>query len=115
MLLLPFCLCLCPRLLHASAKPHVPPPQGLAALNPEPQPAPSAAAAGRGSPDRDGSSGSSSSPRQRLMLLGDAAAYLSDIVSSGAGGDEVLLEAARGALRQVQEQQEMAKLDRPQR
>jgi len=49
------------------------------------------------------------------MLLGDAAAYLSDIVSSGAAGDEVLLEAARAALRQVQEQQEMAKLDRPTR
>lgn len=44
-------------------------------------------------------------------MLGDAVAYLTDIVAAGAGGDDVLLEAAKGALRTAQEQQEMAKLE----
>jgi hypothetical protein len=46
------------------------------------------------------------------VLLGDAVAYLSDVVSAGAGGDEILLDAAKGALKQAQEQLEMAKMQR---
>ena len=37
-------------------------------------------------------------------------AYLSDIVAVGAAGDDVLLEAAKVALRAAQEQLELAKL-----
>lgn len=94
--------------------------QGLAALIP-PTEAQEAAAAGSdlttaaaaaGQGKDDSSNSSSSRPRQRLVLLGDAVAYLSDIVSAGAGGDEVLLEAARVALRQATEQLELARLQR---
>jgi hypothetical protein len=73
--------------------------QGLAALEPQ-------------SPEAAGDGSSGSSPRQRLVLMGDAVAYLSDIVAAKAGGDEVLLEAAKVALRQAQEQLELAKLQR---
>jgi len=50
------------------------------------------------------------SQRQLLTLLGDAAAYLSDVVTSDAGGDPGLREAAEAALRQAQQKIEMAKL-----
>ena len=87
--------------------------QGLAALDAGQKPGEPAAS---GAPGQEGSSSSSSSSsssaRQRLTLLGDAVAYLSDIVSVGAAGDEVLLEAAKVALRQAQEQLELAKLQR---
>lgn len=73
--------------------------QGLATLDPQ-------------STEAAGNSSSGSSPRQRSVLLGDAVAYLSDIVAAKAGGDEVLLEAAKVALRQAQEQLDMAKLQR---
>lgn len=86
--------------------------QGLAALDAAGQKTGDAADASvPSSPGQEpSSSGSSSSTRQRLTLLGDAVAYLSDIVSVGAAGDEVLLEAAKGALRQAKEQLELAKL-----
>lgn len=70
--------------------------QGLAGLNPS---------AKAGGADGQG-------PRQQLVLLSDAASYLSDIVSSGAGGDDGLRDAAAAALRQVQQQVEMLKLGR---
>jgi hypothetical protein len=86
--------------------------QGLAALDAgQKQGDPSAAVPAQDS-STSSSSGSGSSARQRLTLLGDAVAYLSDIVSGGAAGDEVLLEAGKVALRQAQEQQELAKLQR---
>lgn len=80
--------------------------QGLALLTPAQQPSGTAAGG------QDSGSSSSSSPRQRLVLLGDAVAYLGDIVATGAAGDDVLLEAAKVAARQAQEQLEMAKLQR---
>jgi hypothetical protein len=53
----------------------------------------------------------SGSQRQLLTLLGDSAAYLSDVVAAaGAGGDLGLREAAEGALRQAQQRIEMARL-----
>lgn len=78
-------------------------------LTPAQQPSGTAAA---GAAEGGQDSGSSSSPRQRLVLLGDAVAYLGDIVATGAAGDEVLLEAAKVAARQAQEQLDMAKLQR---
>eukprot|EP00775_Hariotina_reticulata_P004825 gene4825-5073_t len=50
------------------------------------------------------------SQRKLLTLLSDAAAYLSDVVAMGAGGDAGLGEAAGAALRQVQQRIELVKL-----
>lgn len=74
--------------------------QGLAGLNPD-----GLKAAAAGGSDAQG-------PRQQLVLLSDAFNYLSDVVKTGAGGDEGLREAAAAALRQVQQQLEMAKMAR---
>eukprot|EP00879_Flechtneria_rotunda_P007727 GHRR01008100.1.p1 GENE.GHRR01008100.1~~GHRR01008100.1.p1 ORF type:complete len:494 (+),score=215.03 GHRR01008100.1:203-1483(+) len=59
-----------------------------------------------------GSAGGSNgtSVRQRVTLLNDAVAYLSDVVSVDAGGDVGLRAAAAAALRQLQEQLEQAQL-----
>jgi hypothetical protein len=97
-------------LLHAALT-HCCPTQGLAMLTPAQQPSGTAAAGAAAAGGQDSSSGSSS-PRQRLVLLGDAVGYLGDILATGAAGDDVLLEAARVAARQAQEQLEMAKLQR---
>jgi hypothetical protein len=101
--------------LHHAGVPYCSTNQGLANLTPAHQSSVTAAAgatAGAAAAASGQDSSSSSSPRQRLVLLGDAVAYLGDIVGTGAAGDEVLLEAAKVAARQAQEQLEMAKLQR---